>query len=131
MTKGLLTSIVFGGISVGVGYYCYAWASASVDIYAKILPEIEVNSKLYLNTLSSWREALEKEITLVLITMLSGSAGLLGGVYYGVKYRRWKKWLGWLSSILSLAGLMYGLICMNHYLVRYHNNTPEYNSVTK
>jgi len=115
MTKGLVTCFVFALISLGVGIYCYQWASPSVASYARILPEMKANSDLYETTLTYWEEAVEKEHSLSLISMFAGAVGLLGGAYYGVKYKRRKKRrnrsrFGWCAVILSLVGLFLGLL---------------------
>mgnify|MGYP000586728551 CR=1 FL=1 len=114
MKNVLATSLVLGGISLGVSLYCYQWVTPSIEAYERILPQMNLSSDMYAKTRDSLLAEYEKEQSLSLIAMISGTLGLLGGVFSGMFFKKWNSALGWLTAVVSLVGLLLGIMTGTH-----------------
>lgn len=102
--------LVLGLCALGVGLYCQYEVIPSVESVNRVSRDMDINDSRYRATRILFMEKNDQKNTLGQIALVAGGLGLLGGIFAGIK----KVKLGFIAAVVSLPGLILGLLQATH-----------------
>lgn len=110
MKKLSIISIILGLVALGFGLYCQLETIPAMKSLDRLSNKMNVDDPQYKATRILAIEKSDQKITYGSIALLAGGIGLLGGVFAGFKKHK----LGFLAALISLPGLILGLLQATH-----------------